>query len=120
MSRGKTPNADAPIPTVVQIPRTLRDRVDRLQWDPVRNKPSYGARTALITTLLERWLRDRKKQPYIEVSFPAETPMTTIREALHLMSSEVSRASINAEVKIYPDTAPLGSAPLVSLLQEKI
>ena len=34
------------------LPLALRDRLNANTWDPIRDKPSYGARSALIRKLL--------------------------------------------------------------------
>ncbi len=61
-----------PIETIVSIPPEVLASVDLLLWDPLRNKIRYGARSALIVSLLRTWLRDRETAPD-----PAPTPTPT-------------------------------------------
>jgi len=44
----------------LQLPASLVARLDQLVWDPVRNRPQHGARTAIIRTLLERHLQEQE------------------------------------------------------------
>ncbi len=37
----------------LQLPGELIHRLDLSVWDPIRSKPTYGARTALIRRLIE-------------------------------------------------------------------
>lgn len=49
-----------PIETIVSIPPKVLGEVDLYLWDPLRNKIRYGARSALIVSLLRAWLREQE------------------------------------------------------------
>ena len=40
----------------LHLPRDLLERFDRSVWDPIRDKPTYAARSRLIRKLIERHL----------------------------------------------------------------
>lgn len=40
----------------LSIPQDLAAEVDLRLWDPVLQKPRYGGRSELVTTLLRQWL----------------------------------------------------------------
>jgi len=46
----------------VSIPAELAMNIELLFCDPGRNKPDYGARSALVTHLLEQFWEDRQRQ----------------------------------------------------------
>lgn len=46
----------------VLIPQDLSAAIDILLWDPVLNKPKYGARSALITELLTEWVARQRPE----------------------------------------------------------
>lgn len=59
MARGRKPN---PIPTIdwkCHVPVPIACKVDLLLLDPVTGNPRHGARSALVTELLIKWLEER-------------------------------------------------------------
>ena len=44
------------------IPEELLLRVEYRLLNPLRNKPAYGARSALICSLLAKWLQEQEEQ----------------------------------------------------------
>ena len=43
----------------ISIPERLIGRLDIFFYDPALGKPSYGARSQLISELLEKWLNEQ-------------------------------------------------------------
>ena len=58
---GRPSNPDLSLPWKIVMPATLAGKVKFLLWDPVHNRPRYGARNRLITALLERWLAEQER-----------------------------------------------------------
>lgn len=44
----------------VRLPKPLMDELNALFWDPVRQRPRYGARTKVIRAGLERYIKEQK------------------------------------------------------------
>jgi len=55
MSRKK--HADRPVEWKLSIPSSVAGAVDLELFDAVRGRPTYGARSALVTELLKEWLK---------------------------------------------------------------
>lgn len=47
----------------VVLDNDLNNQLNLILWDPVRNKPRYGARAKLINQLLRKWLRELPRTP---------------------------------------------------------
>lgn len=47
----------------VALPATLAGRMEFVLTDEITKKPIYGARTKLISALLDRWLEEQKGTP---------------------------------------------------------
>ena len=61
--RGRKPLMIPTIDWKCQIPVDVATKVDLLLLDPLTNKPVYGSRSVLVTSLLRAWLSSRIKQP---------------------------------------------------------
>lgn len=59
MKTGRKPHIDPPSVFPVSIPSSLARRLEEALFDPLTGKARYGARSALIEQLLERWLDER-------------------------------------------------------------
>jgi hypothetical protein len=46
----------------VSLPATLAGAIEFHLYDPIHNKPLYGAKSKLIETLLQEWL-DKQQRP---------------------------------------------------------
>lgn len=57
---GRPSNPDLTLPWKINMPATLAGKVEYLLWDPIHNKPRYGARNKLIVALLESWLSEQE------------------------------------------------------------
>ncbi len=44
----------------IRLPKPLMDEFNALFWDPVRQRPLYGARTKIIRAGLERYIKEQK------------------------------------------------------------
>lgn len=62
MTRGRKQHADPPINVTVSIPESLNAKVELLLYDPVLRKPRYGGRSALIQSLLRKWIAEQQKE----------------------------------------------------------
>ena len=72
---GRPKLADPPTEISVSIPTTLLAKVDLYLFDPLRSRVAYGARSRLITQLLNGWVSDR------EALATANTEETTNEQA---------------------------------------
>jgi hypothetical protein len=52
MPRGRRRSPEPWVRQKVILPATLLARFSRFHWDPVHNKPEYGAISAVLTNLL--------------------------------------------------------------------
>lgn len=50
----------------VPIPATVAGRIELVLTDPITHQPKYGARSKLITALLEHWLDQCAGKPLDE------------------------------------------------------
>ena len=53
------------------LPATLAGTVEFYLFDRIHNKPRYGARAALLTELLEKWVEEQKALANL---YPGESP----------------------------------------------
>jgi len=44
----------------VKLPEYLATRIETLMVDPVNKRPVYGARSQLVTELLEKWVTEQE------------------------------------------------------------
>lgn len=58
---GRPLNPDLTKHWKVSLPATLAGTVEFYLFDPLHKKPTYGARSQLLTTLLEEWVADQKR-----------------------------------------------------------
>lgn len=56
MKRGAKPHAIPPRDWKLSLPLDITAQVDLLLEDPVRKRPAYGARSALVEQLLREWV----------------------------------------------------------------
>jgi len=56
-------NSELTIEWKLSMPATLAGRIEHVLLDPVTNKPIYGVRNRLLTSLLERWLAEQTETP---------------------------------------------------------
>ena len=54
-------HADPPVEWRINIPESLAAQVNLKLWDPDRHAIRYGARSRLITHLLEIWLEHERQ-----------------------------------------------------------
>ncbi len=59
-SRGRPANSIPSVEWKIMIPEDLAANVELLCFDPVRNKPAFGARSAYLTRLIREDLEKRK------------------------------------------------------------
>lgn len=59
----------------VPIPATVAGKVEMVLTDPLTHQPKYGARTKLLTALLEHWLDQTAGKPADECR-----PLPTLEE----------------------------------------
>ena len=59
MKAGRKPNAIPSVDWKCYIPINIATQVDLHLLDPLSGKPRMGARSALVTQLLIRWLAER-------------------------------------------------------------
>lgn len=52
---------DRPVEKMVNFPQSVVDRVNEQLNDPLTGRPSYGAWSQLITSLLNKWLAGEVK-----------------------------------------------------------
>ncbi len=57
--KGRPAHVDPPVGWFINIPESLSNRVELLLWDPAANGPRKGARSALVRSLLERYLKEK-------------------------------------------------------------
>lgn len=60
--RGRPPSAEELMDLHLSVPARLVREVDLILYDPIRQRPIYGARGELITTLLRQWLAAQKEK----------------------------------------------------------
>lgn len=60
MSRRR--KAVPPVEIKTNVPADLLAAVDLILWDPVLQKPKYGARSELITHLLRLWVKEKTNE----------------------------------------------------------
>ncbi len=56
------PRPRNPVRTVeinISIPQDLAAAMDALLWDPVLQKPRYGARSSLVSELITNWVKSQ-------------------------------------------------------------
>ena len=46
----------------VSLPVNLKDRFESLLFDRYKGKPVFGARSQIITSLVERWVTEREQE----------------------------------------------------------
>jgi hypothetical protein len=51
---------DRPVEWSLRLPSSLADEVELLLIDPLRGKPAFGARSALVVSLLREWIDKRR------------------------------------------------------------
>jgi len=56
MSRGRKALSDPPVKFSVCIPQSLSNKLDLLLLDPTHKRCTYGAKSALISSLLQGWI----------------------------------------------------------------
>lgn len=54
--RGRKEHLDPPVEWIVNIPTSLSAKVELLLYDPMLQKPKYGAKSGLVQQLLREWL----------------------------------------------------------------
>lgn len=69
-------NPDLTKPWKISMPATLAGKVEFVLLDPIHAKPLYGARTILISALLEWWLARESGNP----NTPHVPSLTELRE----------------------------------------
>lgn len=74
MSVGRKPNAIPRIPWKVMVRADLAAEVELIITDPMREKPKYGARTALLEMLLERYLKEVRLKAQQAAPTPPPAP----------------------------------------------
>lgn len=52
--------SDPPTKLTLDVPESLLARLELILWDPVRQRPRYGARKKVVCTLLERWVAEQE------------------------------------------------------------
>ena len=73
MPRGKKPDTIPSIEWKLHIEGILAAKVELLLTDPVRKKPKYGARSALVEQLLRVWVDEQiKKRGPVQLSDPGK------------------------------------------------
>lgn len=71
MSAGRRAHTDPPINWALSIPTSVAAKTDLLLLDPLTNKPRYGSRSKLVTTLL----RDHFRK--LETTVSLDTKLST-------------------------------------------
>lgn len=59
----KHKKTDRPQAKEVQIPKSVKDKVDALLLDPLSGRPEFGAWSKLVTALLRVWLENKTPVP---------------------------------------------------------
>jgi len=51
---------DRPVEWSLRLPSSLANEVELMLIDPLRGKPTFGARSALVVSLLREWIAKTK------------------------------------------------------------
>jgi hypothetical protein len=66
MKRGRKALSTPTVEWKCRIPIDLAVKIDMLHLDPVKGTPEYGARSALITSLIREYLNKRERVASID------------------------------------------------------
>lgn len=66
----------------VTVPEVVAGRIEKALGNLNGTKPIYGARSALISLLLQNWLRERDGQPLLSIPAPNDPNLITKLEEL--------------------------------------
>lgn len=66
MPRGRKAHIDPPVNVMVSLPTSLNAKVELLLYDPILQKPRYGARSDLIEQLLREWVAKQQQGAAIQ------------------------------------------------------
>jgi hypothetical protein len=54
----------------IYIPSTLAAQIELLLLDPFLGQPKFGAKSELVTSLLQKWLDDKWAEQAVELTKP--------------------------------------------------